>query len=68
MSGASLPTQHTVRAQAYELLFTSLFNPGKGFAFPCDVQGHADIDSLGSWPAITTFVPVRRLAGISALL
>lgn len=30
----------------YELRFTGLFNPGAGFAFPCDVQGHVDIDSL----------------------
>ena len=30
----------------YELRFTGLFNRGRGFAFPCDVQGHVDIDGL----------------------
>jgi hypothetical protein len=30
----------------YELRFIGLFNPGAGFAFPCDVEGHVDIDSL----------------------
>ena len=30
----------------YELRYTGLFNRGRGFAFPCDVQGHVDIDRL----------------------
>jgi hypothetical protein len=30
----------------YELRFTSLFNHGRGFAFPCDAQGHVDIGEL----------------------
>ena len=30
----------------YELRFTSLFNRGRGFAFPCDAMGHVDIDEL----------------------
>ena len=31
---------------AYELRFRSLFNEGRAFAFPCDAQGHVDMDSL----------------------
>jgi len=30
----------------YELRFTGLFNRGRGFAFPCDAQGHVDVDEL----------------------
>jgi hypothetical protein len=30
----------------FELRFTSLFQEGRGYAFPCDAQGHVDLDSL----------------------
>ncbi|HEX7438602.1 MAG TPA: hypothetical protein VF319_00770 [Caldimonas sp.] len=30
----------------YELRFRSLFNPGRGFSFPCDASGRVDIDRL----------------------
>lgn len=30
----------------YELRFHSLFREGRAFAFPCDPNGHVDIDSL----------------------
>ena len=30
----------------YELRFQSLFHSGRGFAFPCDVQGRVEMDSL----------------------
>ena len=29
-----------------ELRFASLFDPGRGFAFPCDATGHVDMDAL----------------------
>ena len=31
----------------YELLFACLFNPGRGYAFPCDAEGNVPIDALG---------------------
>jgi hypothetical protein len=31
----------------YELRFRSLFDEGRGYAFPCDAEGHVDIDALG---------------------
>lgn len=31
----------------YQLRFAGLFNPGRGFAFPCDAHGRVDLDSLG---------------------
>lgn len=33
-------------AGAYELRFQSLFNEGRALAFPCDAQGHVDMDAL----------------------
>jgi len=31
---------------AYELRFQSLFHDGRALAFPCDAQGHVDMDAL----------------------
>jgi hypothetical protein len=33
---------------AYELRFESLFDAGKALSFPCDGQGHVDLDGLSS--------------------
>ncbi len=30
----------------YEVRFESLFDPGKGFTFPCDEHGVVDLDAL----------------------
>ena len=30
----------------YELRFQSLFREGRAWAFPCDAQGHVDLDAL----------------------
>lgn len=30
----------------YELRFTDLFHPGRGYAFPCNAQGQVEIDNL----------------------
>jgi hypothetical protein len=30
----------------FEIRFESLFNQGRGLAFPCDEGGHVDIDAL----------------------
>ncbi|MDM0111035.1 hypothetical protein QTI66_02690 [Variovorax sp. J22R133] len=30
----------------YQLRFRSLFREGRAYAFPCDVEGHVDIDLL----------------------
>jgi hypothetical protein len=40
------PDMNTTSEQVYELRFTSLFNEGRSFAFPCDAQGHVDLDQL----------------------
>ncbi len=30
----------------YEVRFQSLFEPGRALSFPCDAQGHVDLDEL----------------------
>jgi hypothetical protein len=30
----------------YRLCFRSLFDSGRGYAFPCDAQGHVDLDGM----------------------
>ena len=40
-------TSHTPSESGrFELRFQSLFNDGRGYAFPCDAEGHVDIDAL----------------------
>jgi hypothetical protein len=34
------------KPSGYELRFQSLFDEGRAFAFPCDAQGHVDMDAL----------------------
>ncbi len=33
-------------AAQYELRFCSLFKEGRAYAFPCDADGHVDLDRL----------------------
>jgi hypothetical protein len=33
-------------AHQFQLCFRSLFNAGRGFAFPCDANGQVDLDQL----------------------
>jgi hypothetical protein len=35
-----------VRQPQHELRFRSLFDEGRGYAFPCDVHGRVDLDAL----------------------
>lgn len=40
-------TIHAPRTgDAFELRFESLFDPGRGLAFPCDANGRVDVDQL----------------------
>ena len=46
----------------YELRFHSLFDPGRGYAFPCDAAGHVALDALGERARISYF-SARTLIG-----
>jgi hypothetical protein len=41
----AMQTTTSERSQ-YELRFRSLFDEGRGYAFPCDARGHVDMDAL----------------------
>jgi hypothetical protein len=47
---------------AYELRFRSLFDDGRGYAFPCDAQGHVDMDAL-SERARNNYLYARTVVG-----
>ena len=46
----------------YELRFTGLFDRGRGYAFPCDAQGHVNIDELTD-RARTNYLFARAVVG-----
>ena len=47
----------------FQLRFQSLFDPGRGYAFPCDEQGHVDLDAL-SEKARNNYLYARAMIGL----
>jgi hypothetical protein len=37
---------NTITANAFELRFDSMFAFGRGYSFPCDAEGHVDLDAM----------------------
>jgi len=46
----------------FELRFIDLFNRGHAFAFPCDAQGHVDMEGL-SERALSNYLFARAVVG-----
>ncbi|MGJ7506386.1 hypothetical protein [Variovorax sp. GT1P44] len=46
----------------FELRFFDLFHAGRGYAFPCDTEGHVQIDSLGEQARLNYFY-ARAMVG-----
>jgi hypothetical protein len=46
----------------FELRFQSLFDSGRGYAFPCDPSGQVDLDSLSD-RARTNYLYARAMVG-----
>lgn len=46
----------------YELRFQSLFQEGRAYSFPCDEEGHVNIDSLSRTERLNYFY-VRTVIG-----
>jgi hypothetical protein len=46
----TMATMHTADPDrtGFELRFRSIYNEGRGLAFPCDAEGHVVIDSLST--------------------
>jgi len=55
-------SMHRPSQMRYELRFTGLFNRGHGYAFPCDAQGHVDIDGLSDRSRIN-YLYARAVVG-----
>jgi hypothetical protein len=47
---------------SHELRFAGLFDMGRGYAFPCDAEGHVDIDRLGELARVNYFY-ARAMVG-----
>jgi len=52
----------TCNPSGYELRFQSLYNPGRGYAFPCDAAGHVDLDRLSDGER-NSYLYARALIG-----
>jgi hypothetical protein len=46
----------------FEVLFESLFQPGRALAFPCDCEGHLDFDRC-STAARSNYLFARSMVG-----
>lgn len=55
-------THSTEATVAFELCFESLFNSGRGYAFPCDREGHVDIDAVSERARLNYFF-ARAMVG-----
>jgi hypothetical protein len=49
-------------AATYEIRFRSLFNEGRALSFPCDKDGHVDLDAL-SPTALGNYLFARAMVG-----
>lgn len=49
-------------ASPFRLCFRSLFDSGRGFAFPCDGNGQVDLDGLSD-RARTNYLYARAMVG-----
>ena len=50
------------RSSVFQLCFRSLFDPGRGYAFPCDGHGRVDLDGL-SEEARNNYLYARAMIG-----
>jgi hypothetical protein len=42
----TMTTLSSMQARRFEVRFRSLFQEGRGMAFPCDANGRVDLDAL----------------------
>lgn len=50
------------RSNSFVLCFRSLFNSGRGYAFPCDADGRVDLDQLSERVRIN-YLYARAMVG-----
>jgi hypothetical protein len=61
-SEAAMREQVLPEATGYEIRFCSLFNEGRALSFPCDREGHVDLDAL-SQKALGNYLFARAMVG-----
>lgn len=52
----------STQQQQFELRYQSLFNSGRGFAFPCDPKGQVDLNQLSD-RARNNYLYARAMVG-----
>jgi hypothetical protein len=57
-----MTTAPTLVARPFEVRFASLFVPGRALSFPCDAEGHVDLDALSDRARIN-YLSARALVG-----
>jgi hypothetical protein len=56
-------TEHaSVPTRDFEIRFDSLFNEGRGYAFPCDREGRVDLDAVSD-RARNNYLFARAMVG-----
>lgn len=63
----SASTSAETRHGGYMLRFQSLFDEGRAYAFPCDAQGHVDLDAL-SEKARNNYLYARAVIGLEVAM
>lgn len=48
--------------RCFRLRFQSLYQPGRGFTFPCDLEGHVELDQLSEMER-TNYLYARAMVG-----
>lgn len=54
-------------APAFMLRYRSIFNEGRGYAFPCDATGRVEMDSLSKL-ALNNYLYARTVVGCEFLM
>jgi len=57
-----MSSMNPLQASHYEVRYESLFNAGRAFSFPCDAQGHVELDALSD-RARTNYFYARTVIG-----
>ena len=57
-----MSSMNSLAASHYEIRYESLFNAGRAFSFPCDEQGHVELDALSD-RARTNYFYARTVIG-----
>ena len=52
----------TDRASQFQLCFRSMYQTGRGFAFPCDASGQVELDALSD-QALNNYLFARGVVG-----